>query len=605
MARLRPRTAAVAGGLLLLAVVAGLAWRLRSQVERALESSPADTTPLQLVALARPERPLQVWTGPEIEAVAFPGGELMTAGAAGVRLAGRDVGDGLPSRRASALALWTGEPVVALEKGGLALLRGGTWHELRSGFGRLHARCLVEAPGGELLVGAREGLFRAAAHATTMQRLDTHPVRAIAVAAGTLLAGGEEGLFRVERGRATAVATPDPWVESVTVEDDALWAVTAAGLARGPREGPLEPVRGGESVAQAVAHEGRLWAVSDPPEKALRVLDASGSTRDEFVPSPARRVFSASGVLLADTEDGLQRRDPDGWRVVLPRRGTLPAGHAHVTALARFRDRLFAGFFAGGVAAADETADGLAWHTVEGTAAWGTNALLAAGGELWIASLRGACRFDGTSLRPVEGAGAAFSLASTRYGVAIGYGQGVLLPGTTLLSAFHGLPGNQALALLEADVLYVGTPSGLGAISGRRVLWRVTGGEGKLPHPWVTSLLANEDALLVGTWGGGLARRVAGRGEARAPLRDAAAWAPFAETEGLAVSPGALVSIGGRAWAGTDAHGLWRQTADGARFERVDVPLPSSRVSALLAEPGVLWVGTDEGLVRLPLQAAE
>ena len=603
MTRPRARTVATAAALILLAIALGLGLRLRSQVERALQASPWDTKPLQLLAVAAPERPPSTWTGPEIDAVAFPSGELMTAGAAGVRLAGRDLSAGLPSRRASALALWTGEPVVALESGGLALLRGGAWQELRSGFGLLHARCLVQAAGGELLIGAREGLFRAAAHATTLQRLDRHPVRSIAVAAGLLLAGGEEGLFRVEGGRATAVPTPDPWVESVLVEDNAIWAVTAAGLARGTREGPLAPVRGGDSVAQAVLHDGRVWAASDPPQNVLRVFASDGTARDELAPSAARRVFSASGVLLADTEEGLLRRDPDGWHLVQPRRGALPSGSAHLTSLARFRDRLCAGFFDGGLACAEETAGGLAWRTVAGTAAWGVNALLASGGELWIASLRGAARYDGTRLRPIEGPGAAFSLAATRNGVAIGYGQGVLLPGTTLLSGFHGLPGNQALALLEAGVLYVGTPSGLGAISGRRVLWRVTGGEGKLPHPWVTALLANQDALLVGTWGGGVARRIAGRGAAQTALQDDAQWTPFAETEGLAVSPGALVAVDGRAWFGTDAHGLWRQTRDGSRFERARLPLPSNRVSALYAEPGVLWVGTDQGLVRWPLSA--
>ena len=77
------------------------------------------------------------------------------------------------------------------------------------------------------------------------------------------------------------------------------------------------------------------------------------------------------------------------------------------------------------------------------------------------------------------------------------------------------------------------------------------------------------------------------------------------ETARLAVSPGALAETEGRAWAGTDADGLWRQSADRARFERVRAALPSSRVSALLAEPGVLWLGTDQGVVRVPIDAAD
>lgn len=603
MPRPRLRALALAVTLLVAAALAGVL-AVRWQVEHALLTPSGEARSLQFVALAPPERPLATWSAPEIEGVALPGGELMTAGASGVWLAGREVGIGLSSRHATALSMWAGEAVVALRQGGLAVRRGGSWHELRSGFGTIHARCLVEAEGGELLIGAREGLFRVAARGTVMHRLARLPVRAIAATPGLLLAGGEEGLVRVETGRMIPVDTPDPWIESVLIAGDSVYAVTARGLARGGRSGPLEPVRGGEATSAATVHERGLWLVETPPQPAVRVLDAQGHWRDEFVGSPTRRLFAVSGLLLADTQDGLQRRDPDGWRLVSPRRECLPPGWSHVTALARFQGRLHAGFFDGGVAMAEETPEGLAWRPVPGTAAWGTNALLASGGELWIASLRGAARWDGRALHPAEGPGAAFCLASTREGVAVGYGQGVLLPGAALLSAFHGLPGNQALALLDADHLYVATPSGLGAVSGRRVVWRVTGGEGKLPHPWVTSLLAVPDSVLVGTWGGGVARRSARGGGADRPSgRDAAVWSAFAETEGLAVSPGAMVFAAGRAWAGTDAHGLWRQTRDGSRFERASAALPSGRVSALYAEPGVLWVGTDEGLVRLPLQA--
>ena len=85
-------------------------------------------------------------------------------------------------------------------------------------------------------------------------------------------------------------------------------------------------------------------------------------------------------------------------------------------------------------------------------------------------------------------------------------GQGLLLPGSRFLSAFHGLPGNQALALAGGEPLYVGTPSGLGAVSGSRVAWRVTAGEGRLPHPWVTALALRGDGLYIGTYGGGVTR---------------------------------------------------------------------------------------------------
>ena len=192
------------------------------------------------------------------------------------------------------------------------------------------------------------------------------------------------------------------------------------------------------------------------------------------------------------------------------------------------------------------------------------------------------------------------SPGSTRDGVAMGFGQGVLLPGSRLLSAFHGLPGNQALALAqvpgESDLLFVGTPSGLGAILGSRVAWRTTAGDGKLPHPWVTALAYHGEDLFVGTYGGGVVRRVTARSGARGP----GVFEAFAETGDLKVNTGCLVEAGGRLYLGTDGRGLWRLSPDGSRFTPVKVPLPSSHVTAILPGKDALFVGTDEGLVRLP-----
>jgi len=178
-------------------------------------------------------------------------------------------------------------------------------------------------------------------------------------------------------------------------------------------------------------------------------------------------------------------------------------------------------------------------------------------------------------------------------------GQGVALPGSRFLTAFHGLPGNQALALAtDTDgLLFVGTPSGLGAVRGARVAWRLTSGDGKLPHPWVTALARFGDALYVGTYGGGLTKRTA----AAANQDAVGAFDPFVETEGLKVSGGCLVAAQGTLHAGTDGQGLFRLSRDGSRFLPLKVPLPSPHITAILPTPDGLYVGTDEGLARIPL----
>jgi hypothetical protein len=480
--------------------------------------------------------------------------------------------------------------------GGLYLWSGERWDEARSGWGTLHVRALAETRAGELLVGAREGLFRAGWAAGALERLDTHPVRSLAVGSGFVLAGGEQGLFRVEPSRAVSLATPDPWIEAVGLEGGSVVVVTAVGLARGPIDASLAPVAGGETIVSAVLQGGVLYGIGKETPAVLR-LDADGRRSEEVLPAEPVRLMVAGDTIFADTAAGLCRRGPDGWRLVRRRDAALP-GTAHVGALAWLGSRLVAGLFDGGLAVAEPRGGALDWRPVPGSSAWGVNALLSAGGAMWVASLRGAARFDGTTLRPLEGPGAAYSLAATPEGVAIGYGQGVLLPGPRLLSAFHGLPGNQALALASGDELYVGTPSGLGAVAGRRVRWRVGAGEGRLPHPWITALALSGQALYVGTYGGGVARRVAGR------EGGAGRFESFVETEGLKINTGCLLEAGGRVFAGTDGAGLLRLSVDRTRFERMRLALPSPRVTALLASADALYIGTDEGLARLPLIAA-
>jgi hypothetical protein len=584
------------------AVAFGIRHRLAKEVATALEAGPANARPLSFGRVAAAPLATRRWGTGEIVALAATPATTFLAGSSGVTEAARDDDAGLPTLRASALATWRGEPVVALEAGGLYRRRGGEWEEARTGWGTLHVRALVETEAGELLVGAREGLFRTAYGDPALTRLDARPVRAIVATRGAVLAGGEEGVRRIAGTLATAIEAPEAWTEALGVVGDRLYAATPAGLASGPLTGPLAPVAGGEDIALGVADGEAFWGAAWPRTESIRRFSAAG-LREERLGSPVLRVMAAGGTLYADTEAGLFRRDATGWILARPRPEALPPGSAHIGALALFAGRVVAGSFDGGLAVSgDERGEG-GWRAVPGSSAWAVNALLPAGGELFVASLRGVARYDGRALRAVEGPGAAFALAQGKGGVAIGYAQGLQLPGARLVSAFHGLPGNQVLALLSDDDLYVGTPSGLGAMRQERVAWRVAAGESRLPHPWVTALLRDEDALLVGTYGGGITRRRAAA-EPRGPrvaFADGARYEPFAETEGLKINPGCLVRAGGRVYAGTDGRGLYRLSRDGAVFEPLALRLPSPRVTALLATDDVLFVGTDEGLARFAL----
>lgn len=582
---------------LVLAGILTVSLRLSREVKQALREPGQATEPVQFVALPNPAGRLERWGGGEVAALALGPEGLITAGGFGVAAAGGDLSPGLPGLRMAALTLWRGRPVVAPAAGGLFLRRDGHWEEARHGFGLLEIRVLLEGPGGELLVGARQGLFRIQWGGNALERLDGSPVRALALGpAGTLLSAGETGLRQVEPSRTVLLPTPDPWVEWVGFNGE-VGVLTPLGLARGPLGGPLLPLAGGQSVVSAALVGDQLFGVGDG---ALFQFQAQGRPREDLPPAAPRRVFAAQGLLFVDTPAGLYQRGPDGWILARPRPPALPPGPSHVNALALLGSRVGVGLFDGGLALGEPDGAGLRWRAVPGAAAWGVNALLPAGGALTVASLRGVARFDGRRLTALTGqdAGGAFALAATRDGVAIGFGQGVLLPGSRLVSAFHGLPGNQALALAAgAEALFVGTPSGLGAVVGSRVAWRVTAGDGLLPHPWVTALALVGPDLFVGTYGGGVTRRTPPRADQPAP----GGFANFPETQGFKINPGCLLLAGGRLYLGTDGRGLFRLSRDGARFVALNVPLPSPRVSALLAGSDALWIGTDEGLARLTL----
>lgn len=610
---------------IILVSVSAAGFLLNRRVERALEIPAVSEQPVEFVAM--PERSaLPFWGGQDVETVVARPEGLYLSGASGVArletsrdpsnsgLDRVDISLPLPTRRASALSAWRRDLVVGLAQEGLFVYRDGAWSEIRAGFGTLHVRALAENSAGELWIGAREGLFRIGFAERTMVRLHESPVRAIAVSnAGRVLSGGETGLFVTQGG----VTMPKPiegldtsWIDTVAVFDGRVHAVTPMGLFAEDAEGVMRAVPNGAAVGSIAVLGDQLFATSDPPDASVRRFDVAGRVQVEQLPSEVRRAFTVGDRLMADTSNGLVERSSEAWRLISRRHQPDSFGNAHVGALTAFRGRIVAGFFDGGLAelvpdARSGAASGLTRS--EGpmmlrplpdpaSAVWAVNGLLDAGGALHVASLRGAFRFDGARIEPVEGSGAAFSLAQTRGGVAIGFGEGVLLPERKLLSAFHGLPGNQATALASVGAgLLVGTPSGLGYIEGLKVRWRVASGEGKLPHPWVTAILPLGEGVLIGTYGGGLTRRVGA-------MSDPGEWRPFNETEGLKVNTGCLVSANGRVYAGTDGTGLYRLSMDGTRFERLKLSLPSPRVTALFEKDGFLYIGTDEGLTRWPVE---
>jgi ligand-binding sensor domain-containing protein len=65
------------------------------------------------------------------------------------------------------------------------------------------------------------------------------------------------------------------------------------------------------------------------------------------------------------------------------------------------------------------------------------------------------------------------------------------------------------------------------------------------------------------------------------------------------INPNAMLATPGHIYAGSLGQGLWSYARASNHWTQVTAGLPSLNVTALAARDGVLYVGTENGLVRI------
>jgi hypothetical protein len=155
---------------------------------------------------------------------------------------------------------------------------------------------------------------------------------------------------------------------------------------------------------------------------------------------------------------------------------------------------------------------------------------------------------------------------------------------------FNGLVNNHVYAVATWGAQTVaGTLGGVSLLEGDRIRANYTTTNSRLKHNWITALARVGDDWFAGTYGAGVMR-----------LDAAGEWRSFADLkEGLIVNPNALVVSGGKVYAGSLGSGLYVYDRASNRWTNVILGLPSKNVTALAAGPGCLYVGTDNGLIRI------
>ena len=179
--------------------------------------------------------------------------------------------------------------------------------------------------------------------------------------------------------------------------------------------------------------------------------------------------------------------------------------------------------------------------------------------------------------------------AATPAGVSFIDGSGI-----SSLYAFEGLVNNHVYALAaDGQRTLAGTLGGISILDRGLVTASYTTANSGLKHNWITAFARARGDWFVGTYGAGVVRMdSAGRFETFDDLR-----AP------LEINEGAMLSTDRAVYAGTLDHGLAIYSLASGRWGFFTAGLPSLNVTALVSSGGMLFIGTDNGLVKVPESA--
>jgi ligand-binding sensor domain-containing protein len=165
--------------------------------------------------------------------------------------------------------------------------------------------------------------------------------------------------------------------------------------------------------------------------------------------------------------------------------------------------------------------------------------------------------------------------------------------GARSMYAFHGLVNNHVYALgISGDDLMVGTLGGLSVVGRGNVRVNYTAGASGLKQNWITAVVPVGDEWMVGTYGSGV----------MGLDREGRFHSFERATAEVEINPNAMLVTSQHVFAGTLGNGLYIYDREKARWTAMQEGLPSQNVTALAESKGFIYVGTDNGLVRIQEQ---
>jgi ligand-binding sensor domain-containing protein len=163
--------------------------------------------------------------------------------------------------------------------------------------------------------------------------------------------------------------------------------------------------------------------------------------------------------------------------------------------------------------------------------------------------------------------------------------------GISSIYAFQGLVNNHVYALASDGArTLAGTLGGLSILDGAIVRASYTTSNSSLKQNWITAIAPLDKDFLVGTYGAGVLR-----------LTHQGTWETFDDLRGdLEINNNAMAATPSAVYAGTLDRGLAVYHIGSGRWTFFTAGLPSRKVTAVDAARGMLYIGTDNGLVKIP-----
>jgi len=474
---------------------------------------------------------------------------------------------------------------------------------------------ILPVASGHLLFGTKKRgvLLYDGKHITVLHpRLDSVYVTALAGDESDLWVGTlNRGVLHFHAGEVETLAEanglPDPQVQALAISGNTTYVGTATGVAvfQGGRfSRVLAP---GVLVTALFATARQLFVGSE--DQGIIAIPLEGrrpnsNIGEEGQLAEVRQIVNSGDAVFAVARDGLYRmgRHGVGWERVL-QSGTSVLTDRNISALAADRNgQLWVGYFDRGL---DVLPAGAQIRHVEDEHVFCVNRIFpeTKSDVIDVATANGLVRFNETGseqqiLTRADGliADHVTDIVDYRDGLALATPAGLTFldaSGARSLYAFHGLVNNHVYALgASGDELMAGTLGGLSQLDRGDVKINYTTSSSGLKHNWITSVVRVGPEWMIGTYGAGV---VGLEASGRFHAFDVA-------TGPIEINPNAMLVTANYVLAGTLGDGLYLYDRQSGRWSSIRDGLPSMNVTAFTSLNGYIYIGTDNGLVRIPEQ---